>query len=210
MKKAGVSPFSSRSRTALAAQAEPLGQGERFVSVTDVLAEVSQMGDNFVFEDNEEDQPVWDFEARLGSEPPTEAAVEPEVKRVLDPEQADILSAYSSEQGFRELTVDDLKARLEEGAGVLVLDVRSDDEYASGHVPGALNMPLDRLSAAVKGGELEQHKEQSISVICASGSRSAQATVRLTKVFGFKDVANVRGGTRAWVGAGHAVEAVQL
>lgn len=66
-------------------------------------------------------------------------------------------------------------------------------------VPGALNIPLDRLSDAVRAGSLDQYTDSQIAVICASGQRSAQATVRLSKVFGFKHVTSVSGGMGAWV-----------
>ena len=80
--------------------------------------------------------------------------------------------------------------------------VRTEAEYAGGHVPGAVNVPLDSLSAAVKSGQLDQHRDSEVAVICQSGRRSAQATVKLTKVFGWPTVANVQGGTLAWISAG--------
>lgn len=59
-------------------------------------------------------------------------------------------------------------------------------------------MPLDQLSEAVRGGQLDDFILGSIAVVCASGQRSAQATVRLSKVFGFQNVSNVAGGMAAW------------
>jgi rhodanese-related sulfurtransferase len=65
-------------------------------------------------------------------------------------------------------------------------------------IPTAVNIPLDMLSDAVRAGQLDPYHTSSIAVVCASGQRSAQATVRLTKVFAFKNVSNVSGGMSAW------------
>jgi rhodanese-related sulfurtransferase len=65
-------------------------------------------------------------------------------------------------------------------------------------IPSAVNIPLDMLSDAVRAGQLDPYHASTIAVVCASGQRSAQATVRLSKVFGFKNVSNVSGGMAAW------------
>lgn len=65
-------------------------------------------------------------------------------------------------------------------------------------IPTAVNVPLDMLSDAVRAGQLDPYHSSSIAVVCASGQRSAQATVRLSKVFGFSNVVNVTGGMSAW------------
>ncbi len=56
--------------------------------------------------------------------------------------------------------------------GALLVDVRTEAEFASGHLPGALNVPLDRLSG--KAAPLVE-KGKPIVVYCASGMRSASA-----------------------------------
>ena len=60
------------------------------------------MGDDFVFEDNDEEAPIWTFEDRLAGDasqrPEATPAAEP--RGVLDPQMADVLSAYSTEQGM--------------------------------------------------------------------------------------------------------------
>ena len=110
--------------------------------------------------------------------------------------------------GFKETTVAELRPQLERNQGLAVLDVRTQQEFNIGHVPGALNIPLDGLSDAVRMGSLDDLKEleRTICVICASGGRSAQATVRLSRVFGFPDVVNVAGGTSVWINAGFPIE----
>ena len=102
----------------------------------------------------------------------------------------------------------ELRPQLDRNQGLAVLDVRTQQEYNVGHVPGAINIPLDGLSDAVRSGCLDSLKEpkRTLCVICASGSRSAQATVRLTRVFGFPDVVNVAGGTIQWINAGFPID----
>ena len=77
----------------------------------------------------------------------------------------------------------------------LVLDVREDDEYKTGHVLGAKLIPLGKLKGRV--GELEKYKDQPIVVVCRSGSRSASACVMLGKQ-GFNQAHNLAGGVMAW------------
>jgi rhodanese-related sulfurtransferase len=77
-----------------------------------------------------------------------------------------------------------------------LLDVREDDEWAAGHVPGATHIPLGELGT--RTGELPQ--ENAIYVICRSGMRSARAAQALTGA-GWQAV-NVAGGMQDWAAAG--------
>jgi rhodanese-related sulfurtransferase len=72
-------------------------------------------------------------------------------------------------------------------------------------VPGAVNVPLEELSARARAGELGPAAAP-LAVVCASGARSAQACVRLKRVLGFADVSNARGGLAAWEAAGLPVQ----
>lgn len=67
-----------------------------------------------------------------------------------------------------------------------IVDVRTPGEFGTGHYPGAVNLPLDKLPKRMK--ELGS-KDSSIIVYCATGSRSGVAVSRL-KAAGFKDVLN--------------------
>ncbi|GIL43128.1 hypothetical protein Vafri_973 [Volvox africanus] len=108
-------------------------------------------------------------------------------------------SAYSPEAGFQEISVIELEERLATSQFSLLLDVRSRQEYDGGHIAGAFNLPLDPdLSAAVRNGSLDEFRDQPVAVVCGSGMRSGQATVRLSKVYGFSNVTNVNGGMMAW------------
>jgi len=102
-----------------------------------------------------------------------------------------------------QIAVAELKDRLDRaGPGLQVVDVRRPGEYAAGHVPGAASRPLDRLERDLGGLE----PARPTAVICAGGYRSSAATSLLER-HGFRDLANVVGGTSAWVAAGYEVEA---
>ena len=73
-----------------------------------------------------------------------------------------------------------------------LLDVRDEDEFAEGHVPGARNLPLNSLRAAL--GSLQ--KERPLAVYCAVGGRAHNA-VRLLRQHGFNAV-NISGGYTTW------------
>lgn len=77
----------------------------------------------------------------------------------------------------------------------LVLDVREESEYKSGHILNAKWIPLGKLSD--RTGELERYREQDIVVVCRSGNRSASACAVLVKK-GFAQAVNMSGGVMAW------------
>ena len=79
--------------------------------------------------------------------------------------------------------------------GAVLLDVRTPQEYAQGHIPGSKNIPLQTLhdaKAAVKD------KGTPLYVYCQSGARSSQAA-SLLKQMGYTNVTNI-GGIAAWRG----------
>jgi len=87
------------------------------------------------------------------------------------------------------------------GKPLAVLDVRRKGEYESGHVPHARNIPLDELEQRI--GEID--RTTSTAIICASGYRSSTAASLLAR-HGHAHVANVIGGTTAWVKSGLPTE----
>jgi rhodanese-related sulfurtransferase len=80
-------------------------------------------------------------------------------------------------------------------AGAQVIDVRTSGEFGLGHIPGAINVPVDQIRQAAAGWD----KNGSYVVYCASGARSAQAQSDLQSM-GFKNVADLTGGIAAWAG----------
>ncbi len=101
---------------------------------------------------------------------------------------------------IEQVDVGALREALAGSSPPVLVDVRSPGEFAGGHVPGALNVPLptfpDRAKELAKGGELW--------LICRSGSRSAAAASAAVKV-GVR-VMNVQGGTMAWRASGGPLE----
>ena len=96
--------------------------------------------------------------------------------------------------GVKSITTQELAERLSAGKP-LVLDVREPYEYAAGHVPGAVNVPLGTLGGRL--GEFDANRET--FVICEHGHRSVTAVGQLKRA-GFTNVVNVAGGTSAWSG----------
>jgi len=92
---------------------------------------------------------------------------------------------------------DQARTRLHE---LTVIDVRTPAEYASGHLPGALNIPLDRIRRALP--EIRHAAERGdVLVVCASGARSDSACKLLAEQ-GIT-TATLAGGTGAWAAEGH-------
>ncbi|HAF43680.1 MAG TPA: hypothetical protein DCK83_01705 [Gallionellaceae bacterium] len=77
----------------------------------------------------------------------------------------------------------------------LVLDVREQGEYDSGHILNSKLMPLGKLRERI--GELEKYRDKPILVVCRSGMRSASACAQLGKQ-GFAQAYNLEGGVMAW------------
>ena len=94
------------------------------------------------------------------------------------------------------------RAARDRGAVGMLLDVRTPEEFATGHVPGAVNVPIDALASRM--GALAGEAGKELYVICAVGGRSSVAADQLAAA-GFS-ATNVLGGTNAWVASGGAVE----
>lgn len=77
----------------------------------------------------------------------------------------------------------------------VVLDIREDNEFHSGHIVNAIHIPLGYLKD--RAADLEKYKTRPIIAACRSGSRSAQACSLLKKA-GFENIYNLKGGIMAW------------
>lgn len=96
---------------------------------------------------------------------------------------------------MKEITVEELKQRLDNGEQLNIIDVREPDEYAKYNL-GAKLIPLG-LIMGMQLDDLEDYKEQELIVHCHSGKRSMQACMVLEQV-GFTNTVNVIGGAMAW------------
>ena len=83
-------------------------------------------------------------------------------------------------------------------SNALVLDVREEAEFSSGHIADAVHIPLVELSARI--GELKKYQNKTILVNCQKGMRSAKACDILRKAE-FTQVNNLQGGLTAWLEA---------
>jgi hydroxyacylglutathione hydrolase len=108
--------------------------------------------------------------------------------------------ASSDVKGYKDVTVEQAKDMLAKG-GITVLDVRTPEEYAEGHIQNSKLLPLQELQ---QRADTELPKDHPIVVYCQTGVRSAQASKILADL-GFGEVYNTLGGFQAWKSAGGAI-----
>ncbi|NTV90414.1 MAG: rhodanese-like domain-containing protein [Clostridiales bacterium] len=94
------------------------------------------------------------------------------------------------------ISMKEAQAELEQNKGIILIDVRTGDEYSQGHIKGSINIPLDTLPSAI--GQKVPDKNAKIFVHCLSGARSNQAS-RWMCDNGYTDVTNI-GGISSWPG----------
>lgn len=99
-----------------------------------------------------------------------------------------------------EITVQELKEKMDKGDDFLLLDVREPYEYKEFNI-GAELIPLGQVTSRLD--ELEGYKNKEVIIHCRSGARSATAQ-RILINAGFKDVKNLVGGMLAWYQAFHS------
>ena len=80
-----------------------------------------------------------------------------------------------------------------------VLDVRDSGEFATGHLQGALNIPVAKIGEST--AQLEKFKGKPVIVCCATGIRSGKVIKELEKL-GIERAVNLEGGIQAWAAAG--------
>ena len=120
-------------------------------------------------------------------------------------EEGDMLKHYlrkaSAEEEKSETThsdvvsLDDFLKKLEGNETVTILDVREPAEYAFGHIPGAINIPLGDLENRFE----ELNKGDRLHIVCRTGNRSDLAAQQLAGK-GFDNVKNVVPGMKDWTG----------
>lgn len=88
---------------------------------------------------------------------------------------------------------------------VILVDVREPAEYASGHVPGAINLPQAEIATKLD----EIPRDQPLALICQAGIRSLRAAQFLRQA-GFDDLVSVDGGTGAWAESGWTLETAEI
>lgn len=103
----------------------------------------------------------------------------------------------SCSRGAAETSISqsDLAGRIDSQDAPLVLDVRTESEFDSGHIPGALNIPQSELPRRI--GELGATGDREIVVYCERGGRATKAAAELRKA-GYSKVLHLQGDMHAW------------
>lgn len=104
--------------------------------------------------------------------------------------------AGNQTNSYRQISMDEAVAMMEQESGYIILDVRRPDEFAAGHIPNAINVPNENIGT----DEISQlpDKDQLIMVYCRSGRRSKEAAEKLVKL-GYTNIVEF-GGILDWKG----------
>jgi rhodanese-related sulfurtransferase len=101
-----------------------------------------------------------------------------------------------AKQVIQEIDVPSLKADLSAGTPTwTIIDVREPEDFANGHLPGAINIPRGMLELEID--ELVPNQNQPVVLYCGGGSRSALAAQTL-QIMGYDQVKSLAGGWRHW------------
>jgi len=107
---------------------------------------------------------------------------------------------------IRETTVDAVKARMDRGDVLTLIDVREESEYALGHVPGAAHLGKGIIERDVEARYPDTSRE--LILYCGGGFRSALAADALGRM-GYTNVVSMDGGMRDWRQRGYPCDAPQ-
>ncbi|MCP4450321.1 MAG: rhodanese-like domain-containing protein [Planctomycetes bacterium] len=112
-------------------------------------------------------------------------------------------SRMASQNSYSEVPQDTLLKYLEEDRDMCILDVRSPQEYAQGHVPRAIHMDYQKISTHIE--DLEPHRRKDLIVYCGHGMRAQMAMTVLQRA-GFTRVYHLEGDMVEWKRAGLSLE----
>ena len=107
-----------------------------------------------------------------------------------------VLAACSSGAGAAQQSAEEFAATISQ-TGVVIIDVRTPEEYVAGHIEGALNIPIavGDFDSAIASLDRETH----YAIYCRTGRRSALAVERMSKA-GFTTMSELRDGIVSWTG----------
>ena len=105
-------------------------------------------------------------------------------------------AARPSAGTYRQITAEEAANLMESETGYIVLDVRTPEEYAGRHIPGAINVPNETIGSTAS--EQLPDREQLILIYCRSGNRSKQAADKLVAL-GYTNIVEF-GGISSWSG----------
>jgi rhodanese-related sulfurtransferase len=96
---------------------------------------------------------------------------------------------------MKTISVEALKAKMDAGEKINLIDVREPHEHEAYNIGGIL-LPLGKVQG-LETDDIDHLKNETVYVYCRSGNRSGQACLML-EPYGFKDIINVSGGMLAW------------
>jgi hydroxyacylglutathione hydrolase len=105
-------------------------------------------------------------------------------------------------EGIAYIRPAEAKQRLERTPGIVVLDVRTPEEYATGHLANSVLLPVNQVEA--QAATVLKDRNAPVLIYCHSGSRSDRAA-KVLKSQGYTNVMSVVGGIVAWSAAGYPV-----
>jgi molybdopterin/thiamine biosynthesis adenylyltransferase/rhodanese-related sulfurtransferase len=100
--------------------------------------------------------------------------------------------------------VDPAEVRRQIGNGAVLIDVRENEEFAAGHIPGAVHVPRSYLESRIEGA-VPDH-DAHVILYCQSGNRSAWAAHTLRELLGYENVEHMTGGITLWKDRGYEVD----
>lgn len=109
-------------------------------------------------------------------------------------------TSSQTQSSIKQISVEKAKEAVD-GKDVQFIDVRTVEEYQSGHATKTVNLPLDSLEQSLA----KLDKSKPVYVICQTGRRSQNGAEILEKN-GFKELYNIESGTSAWAAAGFSIE----
>ena len=98
--------------------------------------------------------------------------------------------------GYKQISQDEAMKIMEEESGFLIVDVRRPDEFAEGHIEGAINVPNEGIEDEML--EEMPDKDQLLLIYCRTGRRSKEASEKLAKI-GYTNIYEI-GGINTWPG----------
>ncbi len=113
------------------------------------------------------------------------------------------LACASDEPSSSTISADELAERISDGQAPLILDVRSEEEFESGHIPGARNVPHNTLAEHL--GDLGVGTDEEIVVHCQGGRRASLAE-QVLRDAGYTNVRDLEGQFQGWQDAGLPTE----
>lgn len=113
------------------------------------------------------------------------------------------ISCSAGPQASSDMTQAEVLAATQRAEPPLILDVRTPREFATGHVPGATNVPLAEVAS--QSELLAEHRDREVIVYCERGGRAATASGVLAEA-GFSNLKHLSGDMSAWRSADLPVE----